>query len=64
VASREPAQEEDMEQQVSGIMQRLLNQKRQLAFEAFQDSLTERLAASGDLRIYEDVLAQLTASVP
>ena len=64
VASREPAQEEDMEQQASRILQRLLNQKRQLAFESFQDSLAERLTASGDLRIYEDVLAQLTTGVP
>ena len=60
VASREPAKEEDLEQQETALQQRLLNQKRQLAFETFQDNLRDRMAASGDLRIYEDVLAQLT----
>jgi hypothetical protein len=61
VASRESAKEEDLEQQETVIRQRLLNQKRQLAFETFQDNLRDRMVASGDLRIYEDVLAQLTA---
>ncbi|MCZ6491919.1 MAG: peptidylprolyl isomerase [Acidobacteria bacterium] len=64
VASREPAEEQDMEQQATAIQQRLLAQKRQLTFETYQDNLKDSMAAAGDLWINEDAIAQLTTVAP
>ncbi len=60
VASREPAKEEDLEQQAMAIHQRLLTRKRQLTFETYQDNLKDNMASAGDLWINEDAIAQLT----
>ncbi len=64
VASREPAKEEDLEQQATAIQQRLLAKKRQLTFETYQDNLKDSMAAAGDLWINEDAIAQLTTVAP
>ena len=62
MVSREPPKEEDLENQKGAIRERLLNQKRQLAFEVFQDNLWNRLTASGELQIYEDAVDQLATA--
>ena len=52
VESREPPKEEELVNQKEAIRERLLNQKRQLAFAVFQDNLMSRLTASGELKDY------------
>ena len=61
IASRQPSKEEDFAIQKQQIEDRLLAQKRQQAFSVFQDSLRSKLEASGDLKIYQDVLSRTAA---
>ena len=62
VASRDSPKEEDLAKQKDQIQEQLLDEKRRVAFEVFQDSLKNKLTASGRLKIHKDALAQLTGS--
>ena len=62
VMSHEPPKEEDFAGKKAAIQDQLLNQKRQVAFEIYQDSLRNRLIASGRLKIHQDALAQITST--
>ncbi|HUL35439.1 MAG TPA: peptidyl-prolyl cis-trans isomerase [Candidatus Eisenbacteria bacterium] len=54
VVQREVANPADFEKQRSEIMDSLLKQKRDLAFQAFRAALEERLKQEGTLKIYPD----------
>jgi len=64
IKSREAPKEDEFAAKKNEIEQRLVNSKRQTAFEIFQDNLKARLTAAGDLKLHQDVLARLTSGGP
>ena len=62
VASHEPPSELEFAGKKTQIEQKLRDDKRQLAFQVFQESLKKRLTASGGLKLHQDVLARLTSA--
>jgi peptidyl-prolyl cis-trans isomerase D len=60
VKSKEPANEAEFSAKETQIREQLLETRRRLAFEVFQDSLKKRLTSSGDLKLHEDVIAHIT----
>lgn len=62
IDSRQSPTEQEFTAQKLQIEARLLNEKRQLAFAVFQDTLKSKLLAQGDLTIHREVLDRLTAS--
>jgi peptidyl-prolyl cis-trans isomerase D len=61
-ASREPPNEAEFASKKTAIQERLLNDKRKLAFDVFQDSLKKKLLSSGDLKFHQDAVAKLTSA--
>jgi len=61
IKSREAPKEEDFAAKKGEIEQKLLNQKREVAYDVFQDSLKAKLIAAGDLKLHQDVLARITS---
>lgn len=61
IASREPANEQEFPAKKAQLEERLLNEKRQVAFEVFQDNLRKKLASAGDLKMHSDVIGKLTS---
>ena len=62
IESREPPKEEDLAKQKEQVQERLLGQKRRLAFDVFQDNLKSKLNSSGRLKIHKDALAAITGA--
>jgi peptidyl-prolyl cis-trans isomerase D len=62
--SRVPPKEENLAAQTPALRERLLNEKREIAFNVFQDQLKSRMTASGDLKIHNDVLAKMSTANP
>lgn len=60
--SREPPSEPEFAGKKLPIEQKLLNDKRQLAFDIFQENLKKKLTASGDLKLHQDAVARLTSA--
>jgi peptidyl-prolyl cis-trans isomerase D len=60
IASKVEPNEQEFASKKVQIQAKLLNDRRQLAFETFQDSLRKRLADSGDLKLHQDAVARLT----
>lgn len=61
VTSREEAKPEDLERQRKEITQRLLQERRQVAYEAFQAALRDRLQKEGQLKYNRDNMKRLAA---
>ena len=59
VASKEMPKDDDLEGKRQEIQAQLLNQKRQLAFDVFQDDLKSKLVTAGRIKIHQDVLTQI-----
>jgi peptidyl-prolyl cis-trans isomerase D len=62
VVERQEPNPDDFEKQKSDIQRQLLLSKQQMAFEAFQESLKQRLVREGKLRINEQVLRRLSSA--
>jgi len=60
VLERQEPNPEDLAKQKADIERQLLATKQQMAFEAFQESLRQRLLQEGKLRINEQVLRRLS----
>ena len=61
VSAREEAKPEDLEKQRKEITQQVLQEKRQLAYQSFQEALKERMAREGKLKYNRDNLKRLTS---
>jgi peptidyl-prolyl cis-trans isomerase D len=62
VAERQEPNPEDLAKQENELRRQIVQSKQQLAFEAFQDSLRQRLTREGKLKINDQVLRRLTGS--
>ena len=58
VDSRQMPNDADLDQQRQQVRDRLLGQKRNVVFTVFQESLRNKLAAAGDLKIHQDALTR------
>ena len=58
VDSRQMPSDADLAQQQQQVRDRLLGQKRRIVFAVFQESLRNKLAAAGDLKIHQDALTR------
>src|ERR1019366_5009786 len=64
VASKEPPPEQDFAAKKSQFQDKLLAEKRNLAFEIFQDNLKKKMLASGEIKPHQDAIAKLAAAQP
>ena len=62
VVAREEAKAEDFEKQRKDIEQQVLQNKRQLAYEAFRAALEDRMKREGKLKMMPDNLKRLSSS--
>ncbi len=62
IVSREPPNDAEFAVKKAEVQARLLNEKRRLAFDVFQDSLKKKMISSGDLKFHQDAIAKLTAA--
>ncbi len=62
VDSRRSPTEEEFGNQKSAVEERLLSEKRQLAFAVFQDTLRSKLTEKGNIKIHNAVLDRVTAT--
>lgn len=60
--SRTPANEADFAAQKDPITEQLVEQKRELDFELYEQSLKQQLQRSGELKIHDGVMKQFLAS--
>jgi hypothetical protein len=59
VVSKEPPSEQDFAAKKSQFQDKLLAEKRQLAFDVFQDNLKKRMLASGEIKPHQDAIKKL-----
>ncbi|MBI2817659.1 MAG: peptidyl-prolyl cis-trans isomerase [Acidobacteria bacterium] len=62
IASREAPNEQEFASKKTQVEQKVLAEKRQLAFEIFQDNLKKKYRDSGDLKLHQDAITRLTSA--
>jgi peptidyl-prolyl cis-trans isomerase D len=62
VVDRQEPNPEDLARQEGDLRRQIVQSKQQLAFEAFQDSLRQRLTREGKLKINDQVLRRLSGA--